>query len=352
MRLLDRVAGCHAPLLVALDRRPAVPYEVSGPGKFATQVAGCPLRFVLGDDLTRACAELAFADGARLAGCLDLVRIPARHLWVEWNDEVHQRVIHETQSIACDAAVSGRRVGVLLRGTQDGYGSVARTFWANGAASADITLSPLETHIDLRGEFTKGSGPGRVSGGFLSVGQSDSSAMTTLLNHVRFRFDPTWESFYRDAATDWAAQRLIVRGSLAAVCWDPPLLLAFFLLLGAKDATRSAPVSRATINRKRVAHGHAPLLDHLEVRASLDRVEDSGPVGAEAAGRRTPRLHHVRGHLVRRDSRVFWRQPHLRGSASCGIVRSRTVCLSFARLPGPTVAHAHRNQARSKMGQL
>ena len=93
MRLLDRVAGCHAPLLVALDRRSTVPYEVSGPGKFAAQVAGCPLRFVLGDDLTRASAELAFANGARLAGCLDVLRIPAPRLWVEWNDEVHQKVI-------------------------------------------------------------------------------------------------------------------------------------------------------------------------------------------------------------------------------------------------------------------
>jgi hypothetical protein len=351
MRLLDRVAGCHAPLLVALDRRPALPYEVTGPGNFAAQVASCPLRFVLDDDLTRASAELAFADGARLAGCLDMVRIPAPHLWVEWNDEVHQKVIHETQSVACDAAASGRRVGVLLQGTQDGYGAVARTFWADDAASADITLSPLETHVDLRGEFT-GSDPGCVSGGFLSVGQSNSSAMTTLLNHVRFRFDPAWETFYRDAATDWAARRQVVRGSLAAVSWDPPLLLAFFLLLSAKDATRSVPVLRATINRKRVAHGHAPLLDHFEVRASLDRVEDSGPVGAEPAGRQTPRLHHVRGHLVRRDSRIFWRQAHLRGSASCGIVRSRTVCLSFARLPAPAVTHSQRNQPRFKMGQF
>ena len=78
MRLLDRVARHHAPLLLALEHHPAVPFEVTGPGHYAARVADCPLRFVLGDDLTRACAELAFADGARLAGCLDLLRIPAR----------------------------------------------------------------------------------------------------------------------------------------------------------------------------------------------------------------------------------------------------------------------------------
>jgi hypothetical protein len=34
---------------------------------------------------------------------------------------------------------------------------------------------------------------------------------------------------------------------------------------------------------------------------------------------------------VRRDNRIFWRVPHLRGSAARGMVRSRTICLSFAR---------------------
>jgi hypothetical protein len=47
--------------------------------------------------------------------------------------------------------------------------------------------------------------------------------------------------------------------------------------------------------------------------------------------RHPPRLHHVRGHIVRREDRIFWRKPHLRGDASQGQVRSRTVCLSFAR---------------------
>src|SRR5450432_500233 len=121
MRLLDRVARCRAPLLLALDRSPAVPFEVTAPSRYAPQVAACPLRFVLGDDLTMASAELAFADGARLAGCLDLLRMPAAHLWIEWNDEVHKRVIHETGSAAeLDSAATGRKVGILLRASTNG----------------------------------------------------------------------------------------------------------------------------------------------------------------------------------------------------------------------------------------
>jgi len=333
MRLLDRVARHHAPLLLALEHHPAVPFEVTGPGHYAARVADCPLRFVLGDDLTRACAELAFADGARLAGCLDLLRIPARQMWIEWNDEVHQRVMYETQSApGYDAASSGRRVGVLLDGSPDGYGAVTRTFWADAAESADVTLSPLETHIDLRGEFANAPDlPGVLSGGFAGVAQRDDAAMTCLLDHVRFRFDDSWAAYYRAAAIHPGTQREVLHGSLAAVARDPPLILAFLLLLVAKDAIRRVPVSRAAINRKRQAHGRPPLLDHIEVRASLDSIQQSEPGGFEPAGRQSPRLHHVRGHLVRRDDRIFWRVPHLRGSAARGMVRSRTVCLSFAR---------------------
>jgi hypothetical protein len=164
--------------------------------------------------------------------------------------------------------------------------------------------------------------------------------MSYLLDHVRFRFDDSWAAYYCAAATNPDTQREVVHGSLAAVARDPPLILAFLLLLVAKDATRRIPVSRAAINRKRRANGRPPLLDHIEVRASLDSIQQSEPGGYEPTGRQSPRLHHVRGHLVRRDNRVFWRVPHLRGSAARGMVRSRTICLSFAR-PRAVDAFSH-----------
>jgi hypothetical protein len=320
---------------LALNRSPELPFEVTGASAFASRIAACPLRFVLGDDLTRASAELAFADGAQLAECMDLLRIPAPLMWVEWSDEVHQKVIHDTGSAAdFDAAAPGRRVGVLLRASSDGQRALARTFWVGAAAAdhSDVTLSPLETHIDLRGEFTEPSDIGGIlNGGFAGITDPANPAMASLLDHVRFRFDDTWGAYYRAAASDPEAQRHVVHATLAAVARDVPLLLAFFLLLSAKDATRSIPISRAAINRKRQAHGRWGLLDHVEVRASLDAVHEPDFRAVEIDGRQSPRLHHVRGHLVRRDDRVFWRTPHLRGSAARGMVRSRTVCLSFAR---------------------
>lgn len=229
MRLLDRVARCHAPLHLALDGAAALPFEVTGASQYASRVADCPLRFVLNDDLTRASAELAFADGARLAGCLDLLRVPAPRLWVEWNDAVHQQVIYETGTVTeYDAAASGRRVGVLLQGSADGHHSIARTFWVDAAAdeSAEVVLSPLETHIDLRGGHSPAADPsGVLAGGFVALKDTTDAAMTSLLDHVKFRFDEPWAAYYRAAAANPEAQRHVVHGSrrrspaMCPCCW-------------------------------------------------------------------------------------------------------------------------------------
>ncbi|MEA3140288.1 MAG: hypothetical protein QOK23_2457 [Gammaproteobacteria bacterium] len=331
MRLLDRVAHAQGPL--SLPSEDSKQFEIAGACRFANQVAACPLRLVLGDDLTRASADLAFADGARLVGCLDLLRMPAPRLWIEWNDEVHKRVIHETQSAAgFDAAATGRKVGMLLQSSANGLSAVARTFWADADTDecAQPTVSPLETHIDLRGEFADTDTQDIFSGGFLDATHSGDTAVASLLDHVKFRFDDNWASYYRGAAADADFKRRLIIDSVDSVAWDAPFLLAFLLLLSARDATRRQPVSRAAVNRKRLANGRRPLLDHVEVNACLEAVATPEASG-DFSGRQSPRLHHVRGHLVRRDQRVFWRVPHLRGSAVRGAVRSRTVCLSFAR---------------------
>jgi hypothetical protein len=335
MRLLDRVAHCAEPMRMVIDQMPSTAFEVAGPARFAARVADSPLRFVLGDDLTRASAELAFADGARLGGCLDLLRMPARQLWIEWNDAVYKRVIHETGSATeFDAASVGCRVGVLIQSSLDGLSAIGRTFWVDEAGDefSEVLMSPLETHFDLRGELSPAADSSDcLSGGFCRVTDRDDAVMASLLEHVRFRFDESWAAYYRAAAISAESKRRVVHDSLAAVARDAPFLLAFFLLLSAKDATRLIPVSRASINRKRLANGRAPLLDHVEVHASLEDLDLAESDGLNVLGRQSPRLHHVRGHLVRRDHRVFWRVPHLRGSACRGMVHSRTVCLSFAR---------------------
>ena len=72
MRLLDRIAQSREPFLVTPGADSAV-MTVRGPSDFSQQIAECPLRYVLAEDLTRASGELAFAQGDSVAGCVDLL---------------------------------------------------------------------------------------------------------------------------------------------------------------------------------------------------------------------------------------------------------------------------------------
>lgn len=333
MLLLDRVAQCRAPLVLAVDDAPARQFSVTAPSRYASLLADCPFRFVLGDDVAQACGELAFADGARLAGCLDLLRFPAPLMWIEWNDGVHMRVIEEAAQSGCpDPRAQGRRAGALVVASARGREATVRTFWSSDhvAPTGEVTLSPIETLINLDGGFGAGSEPlAMLRGEEVHVSDDRNDAMATLLDHVRFRFDRTWADYYRAAASSPDIQRSVVDASLAAVARDTPFLLAFLLLQSAREATRLVPVSRLAINRKRAARGRSVLLDHVEVHTSLDAVSAYEPSRSGLVGRQSPRLHHVRGHLVRRDNHVYWRSAHVRGSAFRGTIRSRTVHLAF-----------------------
>jgi len=336
MRLLDLVVQSREPFIVLPHVKDARQIVVSSPGDFAQSIVQCPQRYVLADDLTRACAELAFADGDRLVGCLDLIRIPAPRLWIEWNDAVHQEVIARCGVVARgDPQAAGRRVGLLLEATPCGRAAVARTFWSAWQAGENrAEVSPLEIHIHLDERFeTATETAGIFAGAYARLMDAHHPSAGDLLDRVRFRFDRKWSQYYAVAAADADTRATVMRSSLAAVAHDVPVLLAFFLLLNAKGATRPVPVLRNTLNRKRLARDRAPLLDHVEVHASLpqDPAGRNDANDAMAGARRPPRLHHVRGHLVRREDRVFWRTPHLRGNALQGVVRSRTVCLSFSQ---------------------
>lgn len=334
MRLLDQVSQSRSSVVVTPNGDPSCAMELTGARDFADTISACPLRYVLNDDLTRAAAELAFSDGDRLVGCLDLVRIPAPLLWIEWNDAVHQQIVFESGSCANpDPDARGRQVGVLLRASPSGQRGVARTFFSNHSANeqSEVVLSPIETHFDLRGEFAPGADvEGVLSGALASVSDDVDAGVDALLECVRFRFDERWVRYYQAAAITAEQKRTAVHDSLGAVVRDAPFLLAFFLLLNARDATRSLAVVREGINRKRSTLGRAPLLDHVEVHSMINSMRSALPSGESMGETKRPlRLHHVRGHIVRRANSVFWRTPHLRGRASAGIVRTRSVCLSF-----------------------
>lgn len=323
MRLLDLIAQGRAARVQADDG-----LELPGADRFRDAIRDCPLRYVLSEELARCATQLAFAEGDRLSACLDLIHVPARTLWVEWPDGPRREALTAIPALDVKDGAPSRHSGALLTASPDCRAGEIRTFWS--APDERAYLSPIITRFDL--DRSPAASP--ITGATVWRGETvlhleGEPAIEELLAHLRYRFDEEWAAYYDARCHTDEVRARVLRRCLGACAFDAPMLLAFFLLLGARDLLPRQQVCRERINRARRRCGKPPLLEHIEVCAPIDKA----PVRTEVHGgeslRSSPRLHHVRGHIVRRGAAVFWRSPHLRGSGRLGQVRSRTVVLTF-----------------------
>ena len=202
-------------------------------------------------------------------------------------------------------------------------------------------MAALETFVDLNCD---GSLPAPaealLDGGLVGIRDPRNAEIDKLLHCASFRLHEAWQRYYAAAARTAAEREEVIRRSLATVAFDTPVLIALFLLIGLRSEIVQIPVSRERLNTKRLRQGRRPLLAHIEVScpvfASQQRTETTE---VAAATRAAPRLHHVRGHIVRREDVVFWRRAHWRGHLRLGSVQSRTVTL---QLPASVASSAAR----------
>jgi hypothetical protein len=329
MKLADRIAQFRTPFVV---QRGAAFTQLNNAAECAGDVAQAPIRFVLSNELTRLCAALALSKGARTLACADLVRVPARTVWVEWCNEAWQQELLR-YGFAIDRAAPGGRRGALMHATPDGRRGTLRTFWS-GEAAGDVLASSVEAYFDL--DTPEGEEPAVPAGWSPSPRRvADDTADDILERCFRFRYERTWSDYYREARLAPRESEVVWRHALGTIAIDIPVVLAFFLLLGTRSGLPQLPQSFERLNRTRAKSGKAALLDHIDVRAPLVPGYASDSASRWAGNRRSPRLHHVRGHLVRRGSELFWRVPHLRGNARQGTVQSRTVTWIFDRMHHP-----------------
>lgn len=300
-----------------------------GAHQFADAVCRCPLRLVLADDLIQYTIQLAYAEGERLSGCLDLVHVPAQQLWLEWLEAPRQSTLSEMPACTSTPCYSVRRTGVLMAADPAGRAGTMRTFWStqNDLVYAAALLTDFDLDRVVRPALEIDAAfSGAPFGAVIPV----EPAVDELLSHVCFRLDPAWANYYRAADLTENQRLQVLREVLGTMAFDMPMILAVFLLFAAKDGLQRRAADLERLNRARCRSGKRALLEHIEVRAPI--VADyqcPRSLAADANRRRGPRLHHVRGHIARRGDKVFWRVPHLRGSARQGVVRSRTVQLSF-----------------------
>jgi hypothetical protein len=331
VRLLDCVAQSNAPFLV---KRPGEPVRrLTGAADYARVMEQAPLRYVLADGLVRSCIALAYSGGDQLAGCIDLIRIPSELMWIEWAevprlDELyrHYRPAGSDDVVPCGT----HRAGLLLRSDRDGRRGSLRTFWTTAGRPEEPILSPIETVVDFSGAVDAATDPeALLDGKLVSVSAEPDASLNALLRCAAFRFDPAWLAFYRDAVRSRADRESLVSKSLGTVGFDVPVLSALLLLLGIRSELVWRPSTLERLNAKRARGARPQLLEHVEISAPLLEYGHSGDRQAPDSGRQSPRMHHVRGHLVRQRHALYWRRPHWRGHVRIGTIRSRTVELTL-----------------------
>lgn len=329
MRLADRIAQCRTPFIVENTKDGSVTH-LNNAAAFAGDINGCATRYVLSDELTRLCTALAYSKGASTLACADLLHVPAERVWVEWTEAPWRNELARYGfRNSVDSTRSGRR-GVFIQSTPQGRRGLLRTFWASGESELDVLSSSMEAYFDF--DSREGEDPedfGRQPRSAICVSDDAVGDADILRRCFRFRFERSWQDYYERGQLTAVQANAISHHALGTIAIDIPVLLAFFLLLATRPGLPRRPVMLERLNRARAKSGKAALLEQIEVFAPLLPQYKSDCSSGPAASRRSCRLHHVRGHLVRRGSTLFWRVPHLRGSARTGSIRNRTVTWLF-----------------------
>jgi hypothetical protein len=311
--------------------------------RFRNTVFQCPQRYVLSDDLVRCATELAYAEGDRLGACLDLIHTPAQQIWAEWSDTPRREALSAIPALGVTMNRVSKRAGALIRSSANCRAGSIRTFWSS---HDDVAyLSPMITVFDFdKSPPTPAATGASTWRGDAVIQMPEEPAIDELLGHLRFRFDEGWAVYYQERCNSEAFKEQVLRASLGHCAFDAPMLIAFFLLLSANGLLPRQSINHEQLNRARRKAGKAPLLEHIEVSAPIG-AQPAQAHGryAENSERLSPRLHHVRGHIVRRGASVFWRSPHLRGSARLGQIRTRTVSMTFKQGNDSAWRNAHMN---------
>jgi hypothetical protein len=323
MRLLDKVAQATAPLVVNTC---AHTWRLPGAGILADGVRQCPLRYVLNDEVTEICARLALEADTVLGSSIALLRIPAPRLWLEFGGIARKRALTDPVSSGGNsAACPKQRAGLLVTCDERGRKGSVDVCW-DSEAGDELDVAPFAIAFDFDDEsFSQRRHADGIS---IGVNVGDHPRLEALYDRVRFDLRPEWRLYYESRTKTEIGFHQVLHEALKPLLEDVPFLAAFCLLLISNGALRQQPCDRTGINKPRMRKGRPPLLDHVELTMSLGEAEHERH--RTDTHRPAPRLHFVRGHLVHRDDRIFWRTSHMRGKPEIGSISSRTVSLRLS----------------------
>lgn len=288
-----------------------------GGGALGAHLLQCPLRFVLSDEVTVLAAEIAFEQRSMLPRAVDILRLPAQSVWIEFN----HRARHEPLLSAGLAPpyFTSQKIGLLARCTDDTLrrGEIRLAWEANGGEGPE--LCPIFAEFDLDRPYASGAVLPALAR------RPALPQLSALFERLRLRIDPAWEAYYASQCTGSRFDETLQQSALP-IFVDVPMFFSVILLTLAQGALSARGTDLGKLNRARVHNGKSMLLNHIELHMNLLR--DPAYPGEPSGGRRQgPRRHIVRGHFVRKRNRIHWRSPHLRGRVDRGEISTRNVAV-------------------------
>ena len=194
---------------------------------------------------------------------------------------------------------------MLVQMDASGRAGILRVFWSLDGRLADMSPAVLRFALD-RPDITRNAD--------IAVRAQDT-ALQTVFDRLHIDLDQDWSAYYRRRAQSRVQLDTVVSDTIGPAAFDFPFLLSFALLLMAGSHQTEA-TDLSTINRARRRRGRPELLGHLRVTQQVFQTSEARRCELSASDRASPRLHLVRGHLVRRGDKVFWRTSHFRGRVS------------------------------------
>lgn len=295
MRLIDR----------PLESLPGVCGLTAAAPGHRERPSSASVRYVLDVAASYACGDLVRNGDGLFEPENPLFRMPVETFWLECFAEREG-----------DAKGPNKRVGYLVRSGDGGRAGTITPFTETGNGMTQQL--PGQIWFDLDAPIVRKQG-------MYALRHPHIGHLAGLLKHcVLVPDQDRLAAMHVSAGVNTTPLVALAEGTWFAL----PLLFAFVALLNSPQLVETRASDLDRLNRARARRGRAPLLDHVEVRLALGDTSRTGSCGTEA--RVSPRLHFVRGHVVRRSGKTFWRQPHLRGDSQKALV-FRTVRVTAGR---------------------
>ena len=288
---------------------------MSGAASRAEAVRACRTRYILEETVTDNCHFLAAHQADLLAVALKERLSPHQLFWIEWQEPRREPGASGTQ-----------KVGILVEAEEGGERGTLRSFWEQDGRP-EMAQGWFE--FDFRNEIS--GGIRKQSGGLDSLSPDQAAGLDSLFRHASFNVSPDWLAYLYDNCQTPDQLLANFRRLFQAQWTDFLLFCAFVYLLNQERVFATTGSNPAPLNRHRAKSGAAPLLDHVRVRMCLDDYPSRSDLSYPSL-RAGPRLHQVRGHLVRRNGKIFWRSGHLRGDPFAAMAATRTILVGRRRM--------------------